>query len=35
MPITNPGLFDCALSETILDAMDFDYQPTPEWFTVQ
>ncbi|KAJ7820690.1 hypothetical protein B0H13DRAFT_2377743 [Mycena leptocephala] len=32
---SSTGLFDCALSETILDAMDFDYQPTPEWFTVQ
>ncbi|KAJ7466775.1 amine oxidase [Mycena galericulata] len=32
---SSTGLFDCALSETIMDAMDFDYQPTPEWFTVQ
>ncbi|KAJ7223279.1 amine oxidase [Mycena pura] len=32
---SSTGLFDCALSEIILDAMDFDYQPTPEWFTVQ
>ncbi|KAJ7633340.1 amine oxidase [Mycena polygramma] len=29
------GLFDCALAETIMDAMDLDYQPTPEWFTIQ
>ncbi|KAF7349914.1 Amine oxidase [Mycena venus] len=34
-PINNPGLFHCALSEMILDGMDFDYQPTPEWFTIQ
>ncbi|KAJ6528936.1 amine oxidase [Mycena capillaripes] len=32
---SSTGLFDCALSEMVLDAMDFDYQPTPEWFTVQ
>ncbi|KAK7060039.1 amine oxidase [Favolaschia claudopus] len=32
---SSTGLFDCALSETILDAMDFDYQPEPEWFTIQ
>ncbi|KAJ7898066.1 amine oxidase [Mycena leptocephala] len=32
---SSTGLFDCALSETILDAMDFDYQPPPKWFTIQ
>ncbi|THU83366.1 amine oxidase [Dendrothele bispora CBS 962.96] len=29
------GLFNCALSEAIMDAMDFDYQPAPDWFTIQ
>jgi hypothetical protein len=29
------NLYDCALAETVMDSLDFDYGPDVQWYCIQ